>query len=544
MKDFGQYLKEEIELSGNRGLPDDFMGDTDRKASREVGFQRKDTPPNPPIPGFPRNETNLAIERLMELGGQSDQVIYAGRDEEIEDRLSSLEQLAEDTVLELYGDILDGVILDIKLVRRGNVAMEIPEMQQVPQQPPTQQRDQWLDDIELAKKIDKQKLINNVIQGEGLNTKNVLHNDIIKYGLQDIFGPQSTRIFNIWDEISKIAAKMDWLIPIPDKAGAMTQRPEGMAGAVHVTWEEQVEEEESQDEDETQEEREKREQEESENIAKQAGKAPDMSSNDDEEESEFSKFTPKIKVRAVDFPMLLHEAIKGIYELVGAISLPGEESSEEEKKDAETVLQNVTSMSDEAEDFRYGPFIAGYLRDAVNECRGIDNYDAMRAHVFGRLCEMDATQFLSIMKKILDPNQSAKSELEIIVNEINGIIESEERDFQISQIDNADDDDFDSDPNFYGENEPDDDDDDEYAGEHGEESELDKLIARTARGEETSSTDDVSEEDPYAKMSQPDLMRAMDAALDSDDMDLVKKIGKYIKNESLFFDKVKNYLRS
>jgi len=76
---------------------------------------------------------------------------------------------------------------------------------------------------------------------------------------------------------------------------------------------------------------------------------------------------PVIKARGIDFPMLLHETVKGIYELIASVSQPGLDASEEEIKKAQTVKLNVSSFMDEAEDFRTGPEIASDFRDFINE---------------------------------------------------------------------------------------------------------------------------------------------------------------------------------
>jgi len=521
MKDFGDYLREEIELSGNRGLPDDFINNTDRTEQRRMNIQKDTIPPDQGQ--RPPRESIDAINKMMQLIDQSQAIVYGGSAEEVEHTLTSLEELAEAVILSIYESILDNVILDIKMVRKGGVVTEMPAIGDVAQQ--TMKRE-WIDDLELLKKIDKQKLINNIIQGEAKNTKNILHSDMVKYELQNIFGPKSTQIFNIWDEMTKLAEKMDWIVKIPSKSQAMSDAPENMAGAVQVSWVE---------------EKEKGPQEAQEKP--QAQQEPDVTPTEykvgqdcDACKDQEGVSVPKIKAVGIDFPMLLHEAVKGIYQLISSISLPDGSASEEEKQDAEYILQNVESMEDEAEDFRYGPVISGKLRDAVNECKGSNEYPNCREHVFGRLCGMDADRFLNIMKRILDPNQSAKTDLEAIIREVNGEITEEERDYQMSKLDGGDDDYDDSDYKDQGEE------DGEYADGGGEESDIDNLISRTARGGKEEGKDK-KEVDEYATMSVPALQRAMDAALDDGDFELVRKIGGYLK-ESYVMSRIKNYLRS
>jgi hypothetical protein len=38
MKSFSDFIKEEIDLRGNKGIPDNLMGDSDRQASANLGI--------------------------------------------------------------------------------------------------------------------------------------------------------------------------------------------------------------------------------------------------------------------------------------------------------------------------------------------------------------------------------------------------------------------------------------------------------------------------------------------------------------------------
>lgn len=518
MKDFARFLKEEVELRGNQGIPDDFMGKADDEAKAEHGFRRKDVGPGG---FFGPSEMDETAQQLMQTAEESTRLIYSGRGEEVNNRVAALEKLAEDTVMMLYGDILDNVILDIKLVRPGAVHQNV-DFSQVPQTP-RNIRSEWISDVELRKKVDMRKIINNVIQGEALNTKNILHMPFVRDEIMDIFGPQGQQIFDIWDRLTKLAGKLDWLFPLDMKAGMMDQHPQGMAGAVKVTWEEESDEEQPQQPEEDQEYQPE--------DPDESNLNPEQYDPNNDEESEMGSYTPKIIVRAVDFPMLLHEAVKGIYELIGSVSFPDENATEDEKKDAETVKQNTSSMLDESEDHRYGPYIASRLREAVNECDGASDYPNTREFVFGRLCAMEPDAFLRIMKKILDDNESAKNELEVIIREINGEIEAEERDHTLSQLDGDNDDT----PALA--------DGDEEDGE----SELDKLIARTARGETGPEPQGgKEEEEDLSKYSLDQLNDMIIQALNSDDMERFKKLSTYAKgiSESLVVNAIKKYLRS
>jgi len=222
MKNFNKFL-EEVSIKGNPGVPGEgenkdgdkeYLSDVEKRAKDRLGITRRDHP-------------RQYGPRLMQLVGQS-QRLTAGKEEE-------LEKLAHDIIVSNFGDIIFDVKLDIKLVRSGQDVADFMEDEGggAPEELPEFVN---IKDNELIKRIHKAKLGNNIIQGESKNTKHILHSDEVKDGLKEIFGDDSYSIFSMWDEISKLADKMDWLIPIEIKSDMMEQAPEGMAGAVNVEW--------------------------------------------------------------------------------------------------------------------------------------------------------------------------------------------------------------------------------------------------------------------------------------------------------------------
>jgi hypothetical protein len=144
--------------------------------------------------------------------------------------------------------------------------------------------------------------------------------------------------------MSDIADKMDWVIPIDRKAGMMKNQPGGMAGAVQVKWE------------------------------SFSGNLYNMNLL---LEKEATKIV--IKSTGVDFPMLIHETIKGIFLFLqsGAIK--------KDKKTAEIVKKATSSFMDEAQDFRYGPPALQMLLLFVNKFSESGDYKRLEARVFTML---------------------------------------------------------------------------------------------------------------------------------------------------------------
>jgi hypothetical protein len=92
------------------------------------------------------------------------------------------------------------------------------------------------------------------------------------------------------------------------------------------------------------------------------------------ENSDYSKIV--VRAYGVDFPMLIHEAVKGIYM---ALQSPAIKKNPEL---AEEIKRATSSYKDESSDFRYGPLAQKMFRDFVNHCKDADRYPNMVERVF------------------------------------------------------------------------------------------------------------------------------------------------------------------
>jgi hypothetical protein len=474
MKDFKKFL-EEVTIKGNPGVPSegdkqpgdkDYLKDAEARAKARLGLSGREHPMQ--IGG-----------RLMELLQQSQQSTRGNEE--------ALENLAKDIIIQNYGEILDDVELDIKLVKSGNEIAKF--MKDCEEEQEEQQEDlpefRQVKDPATINKIHKAKLANNIIQGEAKNTKHIIAMQEVKDGLIDIFGPQADQILNMWKEMSGLADKMDWIIPIEIKADMMERAPQGMAGAVSVDWKPKQKEEE--------EEKVESDEDYSDRILKDlaAGDEPD-----EEDKQEFSEevqgTTPRIRARGIDFPMLIHETVKGIYELIASIQAPGEGSSEEEIKMAQTVKLNVSSFEDEAEDFRTGPEIAADFRDFINANPEAEHPN-MRAFIFGKLMDssyISDADFLQLFRGILNKTPDARRKIDEMIDEVN----KELNQYELGQV--IDNDYKDDDAMIPSKNEP-----------------------------EVPQQDEID----YSELTQREITDLIDAALDKGDFKRVEMLAQYMK---------------
>jgi len=376
MKRFSDFIKEEIDLRGNSGVPRDFMRNSEEEAERNLGIRPDDE--------SQMREVWPDFQRLM---GQSMQMMMQGPDgrplgrPQMQERVEALQNLAKDLIMDEYGDILEAsskpVELDIKLVIMGQVNQNVPDLRDVPSTPERNPREDETHESEDEEDQDsecadgscsndggedndettdddqptgsvlnaamKKKILNMLTQGEGKATKDIIKaSPIVEDGLQRIFGNNGERILRIWGEMSDIADKMDWIIPIQDKARMMSGNSGGMAGATDVTWE---------------------------SLNNSTFSIQLLKENQD-----YRKIT--VKAVGVDFPMLIHEAVKGIYLLIQSAAI------KKDKEFAKKVKAATSSFLDEAQDFRYGVTAQAMFNDFINACKDFDKYKQMRTRVF------------------------------------------------------------------------------------------------------------------------------------------------------------------
>jgi hypothetical protein len=309
----------------------------------------------------------------------------------------ALEKLAQEVILDFYGSILEETILDIKFTQEG----EIPNMMSdVPAEAPEMPALKQLEDQGVINKIQKRKIANNITQGEAKNAKKALNSEISTEGIISIMGEQNGRRYiEILNKITDIADFFDWSIPMEVQKDMWERDKSGFSGSVKVSWEN-----EDDDEDE--------EQKDALDILKDLEENPDF--DPEKLEDLFDDGKTKITARGADYAMLLHETIKGIYELIAAASIPKDEET------AEVVIMNTDTLADEIEDLRYGPYIAQDLRDFINTFPEVDRIENLREFVFGHILDennLSDEDFLKLMNDILlgipvllDPNANIQPE--------------------------------------------------------------------------------------------------------------------------------------
>ncbi len=145
---------------------------------------------------------------------------------------------------------------------------------------------------------------------------------------------------------------------------------------------------------------------------------------------------PTVKARAVFFPALVHELIKGVMEILGTQGLP------DDPRSAEMVMSKTDTIPSEIWDLRLGPiiwekFYESYPNKLFDEdLRYIQNY------LFSRFSALNTQEFFKVAKEILRGSELGKDIVNKMVNQIIEDLKREdyEEDEYNREIGNDDDD--------------------------------------------------------------------------------------------------------
>lgn len=400
---------------------------------------------------------------MMDMGRLLQQIfgIQRGHEEE-------LTELGKEVIQKFYGPVIDGVELDVKIV--GPEDQEKREMaekmlqQQQQQQQEEQEEDEGpeveLDLPGIEHDIDKRKLINNVMQGEAQNVHDMMYD--VRDKVTEITG--NDQLLDLYMRFLALNKKFDWDESV-NLEQMMQQMPQ-MANAMETEWEEGEE------------------------------------GGDDK---------PKIKARVLDLPMLVHETVKGIYELIAAGAI------DPDPVRAQKVLNATDSLSDEQEDIRFGPYIAKdlrkYVTDVAENVSGAFDIPNLQEFVFGQMITMPSKEFVEFITAILEGEEWPAKTIEGFIKQI----QEEFTEYNRTQI-----------PGY----EPDEDEDEDEAlppgvEEEPEDDELQQLINQTNKPKEE------SPKKKWVNMGQAELNYQLNQAIDNEDWETAQEIQKYLKtNES------------
>ena len=256
-----------------------------------------------------------------------------------------LEKLAEDMVRELY-HIVDDHDIEIQAELTNNVKFDARDDDNDIEKLDPTNLESLIDDTSLGQA--KRRIINSITQGGAIRGSFAFH--MFKDALDDMdprlvekYGDLLNDSYGIYDDDNTIAMMMAML----------QQNQQVNGGSSKATYDENTD-----------------------------------------------KFV--IKAKAITFPILVQEIIKGLYEIV---SLQGFTA---DKETNQKIAKRVDKAGNEPEDIRYGKFIYDSINKIINKKGFTDN--RMREYFLADLYKLEDTEFLQMIESLVNDTLSTEQE--------------------------------------------------------------------------------------------------------------------------------------
>jgi hypothetical protein len=146
---------------------------------------------------------------------------------------------------------------------------------------------------------------------------------------------------------------------------------------------------------------------------------------------------PTVIARAGTFPLLVHELVKGVYEVFGTHGLP------DDPKQSEMVQGAEDTLPAEIWDSRLGPIFWEKLQDTYPDELFEEDTKFIQHYLFVRFSKISAKDFLKLANSILKGDSAGKQAIQRMVNEIIADLKKQDLEQALGSSNDDNDDDVD-----------------------------------------------------------------------------------------------------
>lgn len=153
-----------------------------------------------------------------------------------------------------------------------------------------------------------------------------------------------------------------------------------------------------------------------------------------QEEVDLSTDPPTVKAKGSSFPILVHELLKGVYDILGSHGLP------DDPRQAEMIVGSEDTLPAEVWDLRLGPVFWEKFLESFPDELFEDDQKMIQNYLISRFSMLTAQEFLDLSKKILSGTPSGKKYIQEMVDEIVADLREDEYNASMGDDDSDDDD--------------------------------------------------------------------------------------------------------
>jgi hypothetical protein len=130
------------------------------------------------------------------------------------------------------------------------------------------------------------------------------------------------------------------------------------------------------------------------------------------EEIEDETDPPTLKVRGINFPVVVHELVKAIMDVFGTQGLP------DDPKSSQMIIDSVDSLENETMDLRVGVPVWELFSSSYPAMVFAEGNRHIQHYLFARFCALEINEFFRVARLILSQSQEGSKYMERMANEI------------------------------------------------------------------------------------------------------------------------------
>lgn len=131
-----------------------------------------------------------------------------------------------------------------------------------------------------------------------------------------------------------------------------------------------------------------------------------------QEEVDLQTDPPTVRAKGASFPILVHELLKGVYDVLGSHGLP------DDPRQAEMVKNSEDTLPAEVWDLRLGPIFWEKFLESFPDKLFEEDQKMIQNYLISRFAMLTADEFLSLSKKILSGGPEGKKYIQKMVDDI------------------------------------------------------------------------------------------------------------------------------
>jgi hypothetical protein len=161
------------------------------------------------------------------------------------------------------------------------------------------------------------------------------------------------------------------------------------------------------------------------------GEGDDEEGEEGEDESN-AKTT--IQARGINFPVLVHELIKGVLEALGTYGQTGSYQNPQDVAMTKKVMELEDTLEKEMWDLRLGPAIWDRIRLTFPEEVLLENGKSLQNYLFMNIFQLPAKEFLVLMREVISNSNEGINLLSAMLDGIKKMLNDEEYEDAMDQF--------------------------------------------------------------------------------------------------------------